>query len=227
MRDDPSYPPGSRSVSARGDINGAVVVTGDGNYVVVYQGCQITIPGPDAIQRHRLALRQKLEDDAAKRWGGMAAYIQEEGVHLPIQASPYQPGLVDQREDLVAQMAAATRTLVLGEPGSGKTVALQRLAWELCACDELLIPVIVDLLYYAGTPLELGALGTPEDWRASPRRRRCPGCLSQRGAGDLLYAVRRAERGASGTPTTFRRRTGALDGGIPRTPHHPDWPHPG
>ncbi len=155
MRDEPSSAPGGRTVSAGGDINDSVIVPGDRNHVVViYQGRRIRIPGPDAIQRHRLALRQKLEDDAAKRWWGMGAYIQEEGAHLPIQASPYQSGLADQREDLVARMRAATRMLVLGEPGSGKTVALERLSWELCAGTELLIPVKIDLLYYAGTSLE-------------------------------------------------------------------------
>jgi formylglycine-generating enzyme required for sulfatase activity len=44
--------------------------------------------------------------------------------------------------------------LLLGEPGSGKTVALQRLAWELCADPEPVIPVLIPLLFYAGATLE-------------------------------------------------------------------------
>jgi formylglycine-generating enzyme required for sulfatase activity len=48
---------------------------------------------------------------------------------------------------------AADRLLVLGEPGSGKTVSLERLAWELCAGSEPTVPVLVRLFHYAGTPL--------------------------------------------------------------------------
>jgi len=54
----------------------------------------------------------------------------------------------------MAYLCRVDRLLVLGEPGSGKTVALQRMAWELCADAEPVIPVILPLMFYAGAPLE-------------------------------------------------------------------------
>lgn len=83
----------------------------------------------------------------------MAAYIQEEGVTLPIEASPYQQGRLGPRENLLAALHAADRLLVLGEPGAGKTVALERLAWEACGGSEPMLPVLIRLFQYAGTPL--------------------------------------------------------------------------
>ncbi len=105
------------------------------------------------LQRHREALRQQLAADAKRRWGGMAVYIQEEGAALPIQASPYQAGQLGPRQNLLRTLHAAGRLLVLGEPGTGKTVALERLAWELCNGPEPRVPVIVRLFQYAGAPL--------------------------------------------------------------------------
>lgn len=133
----------------------AVLVLGSGHVVTVtYQDAPASIPSPEAVQAHRACLRDKLAQQARERWGGMGAYIREEGAALPIEASPYQPGATGPRRELQAYLREADRLLVLGEPGSGKTVALQRLAWELCADPEPIIPVLVPLLFYAGAPLE-------------------------------------------------------------------------
>ncbi len=121
--------------------------------VVVYQGAEVRIPGAEAIAAHRAALRERLERDACARWGSMATFIQEEGATLPIEASPYQAGPLGERRNLLATLHAADRLLVLGEPGTGKTVALERLAWELCNGTEPVLPVLVRLFHYAGTPL--------------------------------------------------------------------------
>ncbi len=120
---------------------------------VVYQGAEVTIPSSHAVTRHQATLRERLEAEARARWGGMPAYIQEEGVTLPIEASPYQTGRLGPRENLLRMLHAADRLLVLGEPGSGKTVSLERLAWELCAGPEPTVPVLVRLFHYDGTPL--------------------------------------------------------------------------
>ncbi len=142
---------GERGVAAR-EIHRSTVVTGDRNVVtVVYQGVDIPIPSPDAAARHRAALRKQLDASVRKRWGGMSAYIQEEGATLPIEASPYQTGRLGPRENLLGLLHTADRLLVLGEPGSGKTVALERLAWELCNGSEPAIPVLVPLFCYDGT----------------------------------------------------------------------------
>ena len=139
---------------AAGSIQHSVIVTGD-HVTVVYQGAEVTIPSPEAVARHRAALRERLEADARTRWGGMPLYIQEEGATLPIEASPYQTGRLGPRENLLRLLHTAGRLLVLGEPGSGKTVSLERLAWELCAGPgpEPAVPVLVRLFHYAGTSL--------------------------------------------------------------------------
>ncbi|MCP4514917.1 MAG: CHAT domain-containing protein, partial [Delftia sp.] len=129
----------------------------------------LVLSTPEDVQSHRDALRQQLADDAQRRWGGMSAYIQERGAALPIQASPYQAGQLGQPENLLRLLHAGDRLLVLGEPGTGKTVALERLAWELCDGPhrpsivpmslwdvhkgDATIPVLVRLFHYDGTPL--------------------------------------------------------------------------
>jgi len=102
-------------------------------------------PSPEAIARHRAALRENLEAEARVRWGGMSLYIQEQGATLPIEASPYQTGRLGPRENFLQLLHTAKRLLVLGEPGSGKTVSLERLAWELCGGPEPTVPVVVRL----------------------------------------------------------------------------------
>ena len=42
---------------------------------------------------------------------------------------------------------------MLGEPGLGKSVALERLAWELASGDPLKLPIVVKLFEYDGQPL--------------------------------------------------------------------------
>ena len=139
---------------------GGIITTGNNNVIgdhnivtITYQGAQVTIPSPDAVAAHRQALRQWLVDRARGRWGEMSAYIQEEGAALPLEASPYDQGRLGARENLLSTLHSADRLLVLGEPGAGKTVALERLAWELCDGPEPVIPVLISLSSYAGTPL--------------------------------------------------------------------------
>ncbi len=132
----------------------AVAIGPSAQATVIYQGEPVSIPSLEAVKLHCTALRAKLETESQERWGGMGAYIHEEGARLPIDASPYQDGEVGQREDLLRYIRRSVRLQILGEPGSGKTVALQRLAWELCGNAGEIVPVLVPLLFYAGTPLE-------------------------------------------------------------------------
>jgi formylglycine-generating enzyme required for sulfatase activity len=151
---DQSVAAGERGIATQGDVSQSTFVTGDHNVLnVTYQGIEVRIPSPTAITSHRAALRQQLEKDAQRRWGGMSVYIQEEGATFPIEASPYQTGRLGPRENLLRMLHSADRLLVLGEPGSGKTVALERLAWELCDGPEPNIAVLVRLFQYDGKPL--------------------------------------------------------------------------
>jgi formylglycine-generating enzyme required for sulfatase activity len=97
----------------------------------------------------------------------MSFYIQEEGVTLPIEASPYETGQLGARTNLQDSLKSAERMLLLGDPGSGKTVALERLAWELSGGNEPVIPLVIKLFKYDGKPLA--------DW-VRARLQEC-GCL--------------------------------------------------
>ena len=148
-----------RGVAIGGDVQQSVIATGD-HVTVIYRGVELAVPAPEAIARHRAALRENLEAEARTRWGGMSLYIEEEGATLPIEASPYQTGRLGSPQNLLQLLHSAKRLLVLGEPGSGKTVSLERLAWELCASpdpaepeQEPVIPVLVRLFHYDGKPL--------------------------------------------------------------------------
>jgi hypothetical protein len=122
---------GAGGVAVGRDVHGDVQVTN-----ITYQGVAVSIPSARAVAAHRAALRERLEANACRHWGGMSVYIQEEGATLHIEASPYQTGSLGPRENLLHTLHATDRLLVLGEPGSGKNVALERLAWGLCAEEE-------------------------------------------------------------------------------------------
>jgi formylglycine-generating enzyme required for sulfatase activity len=148
--DRPAQTLGDHAANIDGSVGGDVVT---GVKIIIHQGAEIAIPSPQAIAAHRVALRERLEREARARWGGMGVYIQEEGATLPIEASPYQQGRLGPRTNLLETLKQAKHLLVLGEPGAGKTVALERLAWELCNGEQSTIPVLVRLFRYAGTPL--------------------------------------------------------------------------
>jgi hypothetical protein len=54
-----------------------------GTQIIIYNGVEVKIPSSEAVAAHREALRRKLEEEAQARWGGMGAFIREEGVQLP------------------------------------------------------------------------------------------------------------------------------------------------
>ena len=131
-----------------------VAIQGSGNTVTItFQGAEIVIPALDAVAAHRMALRAHLERRARQRWGSMATYIHEEGAALPLEASPCQTGRLGPREPLLQALRDARRLLVLGGPGAGKSVSLERLAWDLCAGEQPQIPVLLPLFRYDGASL--------------------------------------------------------------------------
>ena len=119
---------------------------------VIYQGEPATIPSQEAIQLHRADLAKT---EAYHRWAD-EFYIHEEGKVLPLFASPYDDDGGRKREDLLQTIRAHQRLLVLGEPGMGKTVALERMVWETTKADEadeVIVPILVQLLYFQGLDL--------------------------------------------------------------------------
>jgi len=97
---------------------------------------------------------QKLIARLAQAPWGLDHYIQEEAKLLPIHASPYDEGMKrGESENLLKRLWHSKRTIVLGEPGMGKSVALERLAWELASNDPPIVPVLINLREYDGNPL--------------------------------------------------------------------------
>ncbi len=105
-----------------------------------------SLPDPAQVLAHRAALARKGE---YRRWAD-EFYIHEESKILPLLASPYDDDSGQQREDLLKTIRAHERLLVLGEPGMGKTVALERMVWETAQADEPIVPVFVPLLSFWG-----------------------------------------------------------------------------
>ena len=99
-------------------------------------------------------------------------YLQREAAPLPMETSPYHTGRTNPREHLLPALHQANRFLILAEPGAGKTVVLERFAWELCGASEPVIPVFLPLYRYEGGALapwvrtllqETGRLQIPDD----------------------------------------------------------------
>jgi hypothetical protein len=129
-----------------GDVKEGGTVVG---VQVIYQGEPVRIPSPQDIQLHRAELSQI---ETYHRWAD-EFYIQEEGKVLPLFASPYDDDTGRKREDLLKSIRLHPRLLVLGEPGMGKTVALERMVWETSQVSEPIVPIFVQMLYFQGTDL--------------------------------------------------------------------------
>ncbi|MEZ4708634.1 MAG: NACHT domain-containing protein [Caldilineaceae bacterium] len=103
-------------------------------------------------------------------------YVETAARPLPMRVSAFRPQMVGgvadgeaPAQDLLAVLQASQRAVILGEPGSGKSTALERLAWLLAthtlqqkgadlADDahpepaELILPLLVRLAEYRGAP---------------------------------------------------------------------------
>jgi hypothetical protein len=103
----------------------------------------------DTIETHRTALTRK---SRYARWGDRSQaehYVHGAGVRLPLFASPYGD-TVGESNDLLDLIRSHHRLLVLGEPGMGKTVALERTVWEMATAPEMVVPIYVPLINYDG-----------------------------------------------------------------------------
>jgi len=77
-------------------------------------------------------------------------YIQTESKILPLFASPYEDDTGRQRKDLLKTIRSQNRLLILGEPGVGKTAALERMVWETANAGGPIVPIYMPLSDYDG-----------------------------------------------------------------------------
>jgi len=107
------------------------------------------------VLAHRAALVQQPEyarwaDRPSVRQEDEDHFIETEGKILPLFAFPYDDDTGQQREYLLQIIRSRERLLVLGEPGVGKTAALERMVWETAHARGSLVPIYVPLLRYSG-----------------------------------------------------------------------------
>ena len=141
-----------------------------------------------ALSAHLDALTRRPEyarwaDRPRVREGGEDHYVQTESKILPLDASPYDDDTGQRHENLLKIIRAHDRLLVLGEPGVGKTAALERMMWEIADAKESVVPIYVPLLRYDGNLLaevqdalgETGVLdfSSARDVSAFLRQHRC------------------------------------------------------
>lgn len=154
-------------------IRAANVAVG-GPQTVIIDGQPISLPSRDDLLAYTAAIQQTYDrwadrpeqpdaplieqtPDAA---GGPDLYLDVAAKPLPMRVSVFrlQPGDGDEPSvDLLAAVQQAQRTVILGEPGSGKTTALERLAWATATASlaqppaaALSLPLFVRLADYQG-----------------------------------------------------------------------------
>lgn len=165
---DSSTPPNPTS------INAANVVIGDNaRPTFIQDGQPIELPSRAELRAYLAGVQQRYsrwsdqpEDDDAPLLersddfgSGPDAYIQVDAKPLPMRVSEFreQPGSGEApSRELLSALGHVTRSVILGEPGSGKTTALERLAWVIATQslngngDRLTVPIFARLSDYQG-----------------------------------------------------------------------------
>lgn len=174
-----------------GDVNSGLFVGRDLNIAVdtqilILNGNRVEVPALTDFIAYLANVRR-----AYRRWAdvpdGEPASVEEQDRFIEMRALPmrlaeYNPQPVDGDAPSVELMKAvqgAARTIILGEPGSGKTAALERLAWVTAtaalrqAVDKpdapLVVPILARLADYGGNgdlvPVLQGALNELGPWQ--------------------------------------------------------------
>ena len=128
-------------------VNAGVMIVGDAqNNTFVLDGKPVTLPACAELLAYVAAVAQAYtcwadqpEQPAPPLTERDALALRPADAYIPIQALPMRvaelrplPGQAEApAQELTAILRSAPRTILLGEPGVGKTSALERLAWLL------------------------------------------------------------------------------------------------
>lgn len=106
------------------------------------------------VKEYCQQIAREIEENAKIEDWQVESFIPEHARFLPVNARPYKPeSLRGEPENLIAQLHQIERAIVLGEPGAGKTVALERFAWELARKQSPDIPILIHLTELMGDSL--------------------------------------------------------------------------
>ena len=141
---------------------------------LVAGGAVIRLPAQEEVRAYLLAVRDfyarwadqpdetdpPLAEQATSPESGPDAFIPLRALPMRVARFVAQPGgQPPPAQDLLPALAGTTRAIILGEPGSGKSTALERIAWATAsdAHDQpagapLPLPILVPLSGYRGEP---------------------------------------------------------------------------
>lgn len=103
---------------------------------------------------------EELIEKFESRWSGRL-YIYEKGISrkdIPIYASLYSEySNCSEKVDLLRALKQESKTVLLGEPGAGKTTSLEKLCLEYSQryAEEKVLPILVKLSKYTGSLIQL------------------------------------------------------------------------
>jgi hypothetical protein len=150
----------------------AVNVAVGGPQTIFMDGQRIEVPGRDDLLAYAAAVEKAFDrwadrpdesetpliEQANGQTGGPDVFVDVAAKPLPMRVSAVRARPEAKEEpsvELLAALQGAKRTIILGEPGSGKTTALERLAWVTAAAaaqagpdDLLTLPLMVRLAGY-------------------------------------------------------------------------------
>ena len=132
-------------------IRAANVVVG-GSQIVIIDGQPIAIPTRAELLAYAAAVEraydrwadrapepEPLDEQPSGAGGGPDIFLDVAAKPLPMRVSAVRAQADGQEEpgvELLSAVQGARRTIILGEPGSGKTTALERLAWVTAAAAQ-------------------------------------------------------------------------------------------